>query len=392
MRDADSDREDYRRDREGQRASTRNAEQDRRESRDDRSDSAWNRSYGSQQANYGPQANYGSQAAYGNQANQGWAGNDFRTQSSWNQSAANAPRDFASQGGGYGYGSQAAYGQTHGAYGNQGQAGWGNQAYGNYAQGQAYGQYGAAQPNYGQAFSNQAGQFSNQAAQGGYGAPGAYGTPASFGSAANQGWNQGMAASNYGQSAFGNPAYANQGFSAGQTFGGQSHAGQNWGAHPSQSWSNPATGAQGFASHAAAANQSAFGNQGSFANFGAGSMADRQRGQFTGIGPKGYQRTDERIREDVCDRLTQAGDLDASEIEVAVRDGEVTLTGTVAERRLKREAEDISEECSGVRNVKNEIRIRKERESWASNDIETTKKTSASRGGLVESGDRKSVV
>lgn len=81
------------------------------------------------------------------------------------------------------------------------------------------------------------------------------------------------------------------------------------------------------------------------------------RGRFTGRGPKGYVRSDERIQEDVSDRLEQHGEIDASEIEVRVASGEVTLEGTVEERRTKRLAEDIIETCPGVKQVHNRIRV-----------------------------------
>jgi hypothetical protein len=81
------------------------------------------------------------------------------------------------------------------------------------------------------------------------------------------------------------------------------------------------------------------------------------RGRFTGKGPKGYQRSDERIREDVSDLLERDGDLDASEIVVEVRVGEVTLEGTVPDRPSKRLAEDLIEDVSGVKQVHNRLRI-----------------------------------
>ena len=84
---------------------------------------------------------------------------------------------------------------------------------------------------------------------------------------------------------------------------------------------------------------------------------ERTRGRFTGRGPKGYVRSDERIREDVSDRLEQHGEIDASEIEVRVASGEVTLEGTVEDRRTKRLAEDIIETCPGVKQVHNRIRV-----------------------------------
>ncbi|HSM11050.1 MAG TPA: BON domain-containing protein [Lysobacter sp.] len=78
---------------------------------------------------------------------------------------------------------------------------------------------------------------------------------------------------------------------------------------------------------------------------------------FRGIGPRNYTRSDERIREDVCERLTQDDDLDASEIEIKAEQGVVTLEGTVEERWMKHRAEDIAESCSGVREVDNRIRV-----------------------------------
>jgi hypothetical protein len=80
-------------------------------------------------------------------------------------------------------------------------------------------------------------------------------------------------------------------------------------------------------------------------------------GPYTGRGPKGYQRTDARILEDVCDRLADAADVDAGEIEVEVREGEVTMSGTVRDRWQKRRAEDVVEYVSGVREVHNHLRL-----------------------------------
>lgn len=80
-------------------------------------------------------------------------------------------------------------------------------------------------------------------------------------------------------------------------------------------------------------------------------------GPFSGLGPRGYQRSNERIFEDVCQRLTQNGQVDASDLEFDVRDGEVYLRGTVPERRMKRIAEDIISDVPGVLDVVNEVKI-----------------------------------
>jgi hypothetical protein len=78
---------------------------------------------------------------------------------------------------------------------------------------------------------------------------------------------------------------------------------------------------------------------------------------FRGRGPKGYTRQDDRIREDVCDRLTDDPTIDATDVSVKVADGEVTLSGTVDSRDEKRRAEDTAEFVTGVRNVQNLLRV-----------------------------------
>ena len=84
----------------------------------------------------------------------------------------------------------------------------------------------------------------------------------------------------------------------------------------------------------------------------------REPRNYAGRGPKGYRRSDERIRDDVSDRLMWNAEVDASDIEVRVADGEVTLAGVVEDRSAKRLAEDLAEEVLGVRDVHNELKIR----------------------------------
>ena len=78
---------------------------------------------------------------------------------------------------------------------------------------------------------------------------------------------------------------------------------------------------------------------------------------FRGRGPRGYERSSERIYEDVCEWLTEDGEVDASDIEVEAENGIVTLRGTVPDRGQKRRAEDIAERASGVRDVRNHLEI-----------------------------------
>lgn len=101
-------------------------------------------------------------------------------------------------------------------------------------------------------------------------------------------------------------------------------------------------------------------------------MRDRN---FRGRGPKAYRRSDERIREDVNDRLTDHQYLDASDIDVSVKEGEVTLSGKVFDRTDKRLAEDVAESVTGVKNVQNNLRTDK---NW---DTDVTARSTAARAG-----------
>jgi osmotically-inducible protein OsmY len=87
-----------------------------------------------------------------------------------------------------------------------------------------------------------------------------------------------------------------------------------------------------------------------------GDDADYGRG-YRGKGPANYTRSDERIRDDANDRLTDDWQVDASRIEVTADNGEITLNGTVPSREQKRRAEDCVEDISGVRNVQNNLRV-----------------------------------
>jgi hypothetical protein len=78
---------------------------------------------------------------------------------------------------------------------------------------------------------------------------------------------------------------------------------------------------------------------------------------FSGRGPKNYTRAEERIHEDVCDRLTSDPFVDATDIDVRVTGGEITLEGAVRTRDQKRRAEDITASVRGVRDVQNRVRI-----------------------------------
>ena len=105
---------------------------------------------------------------------------------------------------------------------------------------------------------------------------------------------------------------------------------------------------------------------------------DRREASHRGRGPRNYTRSDDRIRDDVNDRLTDDPWLDASDIEVQVSNCEVTLSGAVESREDKRRAEDLAERVSGVRHVQNNIRVQSS--AWGAADSGATTTGGAGAG------------
>jgi hypothetical protein len=158
-----------------------------------------------------------------------------------------------------------------------------------------------------------------------------------------------------------NPRHANTGGDAGySTLGGGTYYGEG---DPDDApgygdWGRNATGAGG-----GALGREGFGYPGE-RTWGESERARERaaeapprRGPHAGRGPRNYRRSDESIREEICEDLTAHPDIDASEIEVSVEGGEVMLTGTVDDRDARWLAEELAEEVSGVRAVYNELRV-----------------------------------
>jgi hypothetical protein len=119
--------------------------------------------------------------------------------------------------------------------------------------------------------------------------------------------------------------------------------------------------------------------EGAFERMG-GRMKEGWR-RLTGRGPKGYTRSDERIREDVSERIARSW-VNAEEVEVRVEKGEVTLTGFVESREDKRAIEDIADDVFGVEEVSNHLRIhREERQSATAGTSQPTQGVSGQQTG-----------
>ena len=217
-------------------------------------------------------------------------------------------------------------GDDPGRYGHQ-QANHSQQDFGQQRgygqQGYGMGGYGQSQPNYGQRGSG----------RGGYSQGSSYGT--------QSGGFAGGGGDYYGQ--------GNQGqYGQGGNGGSQGHTGMGMNYRGEQQWQQ--------------------GGQ------------QQQQPRF-GKGPKGYKRSDERIKEDVSDRISQMGNVDASDVEIEVKGGEVTLTGSVPSRTMKWQLENLVESVGGVTDVNNQLRIKREEMSGSkATDEDKSARRSASTG------------
>jgi len=101
-------------------------------------------------------------------------------------------------------------------------------------------------------------------------------------------------------------------------------------------------------------------------------------GRLFGRGPKGYKRSDERIKEDICERLWRSDNVDSSEVTITVKEGEVTLSGTVPERWMRHEIENIVDDSMGVKDIDNGIRIQRQTDETGTESKSATRGASAS--------------
>jgi osmotically-inducible protein OsmY len=233
------------------------------------------------------------------QRTQAWGAGGFRGQD-WTEGARerNERRERGDWGGGWQEGAGRSQGSGSWAESGRGQEG-------RYGQGNPYGQaggYGGGQSGYGSGFSS-----GGQSGYGGYGGQSGYGSGTGSGQ----------------------PGYGGYGGQSG--YGGSS--GQQW----------YGSGQAGYGS----------GQYGS-----SGGQYQRERRDRIARPPRGYKRSDERIREDVCEAIVRAWDLDAGDVDVQVQGTEVTLSGVVEDRHDKRRIEDIAQDVPGVSEVNNQLRTR----------------------------------
>lgn len=281
-------------------------------------------SYYGQQGGMG-RGGYGEQGyrSYGSEHDRGFPSGTFDNEGHYSERQQQHHR-YQSNVGHYGHPGQGGYGQGFGQGGTDMGAG-------------GYLGQGGQQMGYGNMMGGMRGhegvpherqQMSSQ-----YGARGAQGHGGVYGQG---GYNEGM----YGQ---GGPQdrYGSQGV-------------QGWGQSGHQGYGGPGGHNQGIGAAAGGWNQqgSSIGQMNEMRQ-----MQGGQMGMHRGKGPSGYTRSDDRIKEIVCEVLTDDHHIDATHIDVSVKNGEVTLTGTVEDRQQKRRAEDVVEHLSCVRDVQNQLRV-----------------------------------
>ena len=155
------------------------------------------------------------------------------------------------------------------------------------------------------------------------------------GSYGQSGYGQG---GSYGQGGYGQSGYGQSGYGQGRERLGQGSYGQGRGDY-GQGYGGGSYG-------------SGYGDQN---RYGQTMRSDRER---IGRPPRNYKRSDERIREDICEAIVRANDIDAGEVDIQVVSSEVTLSGIVDDRDDKRRIQDLAQDVPGVSEVNNHLRTR----------------------------------
>ncbi|HLL21971.1 MAG TPA: BON domain-containing protein [Kofleriaceae bacterium] len=235
------------------------------------------------------------------------------------------------------YGPDENYGTQHNGRFGQG----GNQERASFREGVGYGQGNGGRT--GAGTTGEGPQRGGASQQGSYGPQSGYGGYGTGGYAGGRGG--GQQSQGGGQQSHGGThgGHSGQGYGGGQSYGG------GGGVHGGPGGGHGYGGTYGDSR----GNRDDGGRTQRPGNFGPGYGQGAHRGK----GPQGYTRSDDRIKELVCEALADDEHIDATHIEIVVKNGEVILTGTVEDRHQKRLAEDITENMPGVKDVQNNLRV-----------------------------------
>jgi osmotically-inducible protein OsmY len=273
----------------------------------------------------------------------GWSGQERYGQSGYGQGNYSPGNQGgrSSSGSDYGYSggeSQRRYGQGSGSYGYGGGRSW-NEPYGEGQQYTSRGDYAGERSGYGE-------EWRSPQSYGGQGSQN-YGGQQRFGGG-QQGYGGGGMGNYSGES-------SRQGYFTGESSGQGYGASQGYGGQQGYGGGGVGYAGQGYG----------YGSQqGSFGS---------QQGEHRGKGPKGYQRSDERIKEMVCERLRDDPSIDPTEVTITVVSGKITLEGTVDSRQTKNSIEEIAEQF-GSQEVQNNLRVQRPQQSQGTQSGESGQK------------------
>ncbi|GFE84485.1 hypothetical protein GCM10011487_64850 [Steroidobacter agaridevorans] len=317
----------------------------------------------------------GGRSHYGNETG-GWQG---REDEQWRNRDTHGQYDREANYGGFsssGTGNYRGYGGSGGSYqGGQGRWGEAGTQYSQGGGGGSQGDYnyrGYERSRYGQGGFQGQGGYQGRSVYEGQRGQGNRGRSGQEGYGQNEGYRQ-----RYGQGAGQRYGESMRSYGSGRPSGGRAYG----------EYSGTPSGYFGDEYSSQGEGMDQYGSQGSQGR----QWGQQEYGAHRGRGPRGYKRSDDRIREEVCDCLTDDDRLDASNIEVAVKEGEVTLSGSTTSRSDKRWAETLAERISGVKEVQNSIRVQEQQRSQTGTQSAqgaSGSTTAGTTGTTTRSGDK----
>ncbi len=78
---------------------------------------------------------------------------------------------------------------------------------------------------------------------------------------------------------------------------------------------------------------------------------------YYGFGPKGYKRSDQKLKDEASLLLNQDPILDSSNINIEVFNNVIYLRGFVDSRKDKKRAELLIEDIFGIEDIQNQLKI-----------------------------------
>lgn len=272
---------------------------------------------------------------------------------------------------------------------------------------QGYGQFGS----YGPGRYSEQGSYGRGSSGQGYRSNNDYGFNRGDYSSGRQ---QGRFGSQYGSQNYGSQNYGSQ-YSGGQNYGepgssygsyGRGFGSEDYGMPSSSMFSQRggSTGGNEYGPYGRSPYESSgYGSSsyGTGSGFGSGDYSQgsdmgQNRGRHWGKGPKNFSRSDERIQEEVCERLMRQGQYDLSNVTIEVKNGEVTLDGHVDERRAKYAIEDAAESVIGVKDVNNNLRVQRssgdDQQSFGGKGSSSTSRSSSTGSDTSSSSSKSKAV